>query len=339
MPKMTYSKIQNILPGLGLSVAITAAAMVLEKIEEHYAGRAWLEALVIAILLGTAVRSLARPGPRFNKGINFSAKLLLEIAVALLGASISASAVIEAGSGLIFGIAAVVAVAITLSYGIGRLLKLPHRMAVLVACGNSICGNSAIAAMAPVIGAESEDVAASIAFTAILGVIVVLTLPLLVPLLGLSFTQYGILAGLTVYAVPQVLAATAPVSLLSVQLGTLVKLVRVLMLGPVILVFALISGNKNADVKPGFFQLVPWFIIGFLAMMALHSLHLIPEAILPAIQYASMLLTIISMAALGLGVDIRSVASAGGRVTLTAILSLIALCCISLGLIHMLGVA
>ncbi len=95
-------------------------------------------------------------------------------------------------------------------------------------------------------------------------------------------------------------------SLLSVQLGTLVKLVRVLMLGPVILVFALISGNKNADVKPGFFQLVPWFIIGFLAMMALHSLHLIPEAILPAIQYASMLLTIISMAALGLGVDIRS---------------------------------
>ncbi|EEX86495.1 membrane protein [Brucella ceti B1/94] len=254
---MTYSKIQNILPGLGLSVAITAAAMVLEKIEEHYAGRAWLEALVIAILLGTAVRSLAHPGPRFNKGINFSAKLLLEIAVVLLGASISASAVIEAGSGLIFGIAAVVAVAITLSYGIGRLLKLPHRMAVLVACGNSICGNSAIAAMAPVIGAESEDVAASIAFTAILGVIVVLTLPLLVPLLGLSFTQYGILAGLTVYAVPQVLAATAPVSLLSVQLGTLVKLVRVLMLGPVILVFALISGNKNADVKPGFFQLVP----------------------------------------------------------------------------------
>jgi uncharacterized integral membrane protein (TIGR00698 family) len=247
--------------------------------------------------------------------------------------------VVAAGSGLIFGIAGVVVIAITLSYGIGRLLKLPHRMAVLVACGNSICGNSAIAATAPVIGAGSEDVAASIAFTAILGVVVVLLLPLLVPLLGLSHTQYGVLAGLTVYAVPQVLAATAPVATISVQLGTLVKLVRVLMLGPVILALALLAGNKDANAKPGFFQLVPWFILGFLGMMALHSLHLIPESILPGIQYASTILTIISMAALGLGVDIRSVASAGGRVTLTAILSLVALGTISLGLIHMLSVA
>src|SRR5690606_37559890 len=101
---------------------------------------------------------------------------------------------------------------------------------VLVACGNSICGNSAIAAVAPVIGATSRDVAASIAFTAVLGIGMVLSLPLLVPLLDLSETQFGVLAGLTVYAVPQVLAATTPVGALSVQLGTLVKLVRVLML-------------------------------------------------------------------------------------------------------------
>lgn len=338
MPIMTYSKIHNILPGLALSVGVAAVAIGLEKIEAHYAGRAWLEALVIAILLGTAVRTFLRPGKRFSKGIGFSAKMILEVAVVLLGASISVSAVIAAGSGLIFGIACVVVVAIALSYGIGRLLKLPHRMAVLVACGNSICGNSAIAATAPVIGAESEDVAASIAFTAILGVVVVLCLPLLVPLLGLSHTQYGVLAGLTVYAVPQVLAATAPVAAISLQLGTLVKLVRVLMLGPVILALAVLAGNKNADAKPGFFQLVPWFILGFLGMMALHSLHLIPEALLPGIQYASTLLTIISMAALGLGVDVRSVAQAGGRVTLTAVLSLLTLGVISLGLIRLLGV-
>lgn len=218
--------------------------------------------------------------------------MLLEIAVVLLGASISASAVIDAGPGLILGIASVVVMAITFSYGIGRLLKLPHRMAVLVACGNSICGNSAIAATAPVIGADSEDVAASIAFTAILGVVVVLLLPLLVPLLGLSHTQYGILAGLTVYAVPQVLAATAPIASISVQLGTLVKLVRVLMLGPVILTLSVLAGNKDAEVKPGFLQLVPWFIIGFLGMMALRSLHLIPNTILPGIQFTSTALTI-----------------------------------------------
>src|SRR6185503_5950264 len=132
----------------------------------------------------------------------------------------------------------VVVVALGASYGLCRVLGLPKRMAVLVACGNSICGNSAIAAVAPVIGARGEDVASSIAFTAILGVIVVLALPLLVPLLALTDTQYGILAGLSVYAVPQVLAATMPVGMVSVQIGTLVKLLRVLMLGPVVLVLS-----------------------------------------------------------------------------------------------------
>ncbi len=337
---MISSKVKTILPGLGLSLAVTLVAVGLEKVEEHFAGRAWLEALVLAIILGTAVRSTLRPGPRFSKGIGFSAKTLLEIAVVLLGASISAAAVAEAGSGLILGIACVVALAIGISYGIGRLLRLPHRMAVLVACGNSICGNSAIAATAPVIGADSEDVAASIAFTAILGVIVVLCLPFLAPVLGLTYTQYGVLAGLTVYAVPQVIAATAPVAMVSVQLGTLVKLVRVLMLGPVILVLSVVAGERAAGAaRPRFGQLVPWFIIGFLLLMALRSLHLIPEALLPYIQTVSTVLTIVSMAALGLGVDIRSVAQAGGRVTLTVVLSLLALGCISLGLIRLLGVA
>src|SRR5436853_7003212 len=96
-------------------------------------------------------------------------------------------------------------------------------MSVLVACGNSICGNSAIAAVAPIIGARGEDIASSIAFTAVLGVVVVLGLPLLVPVLDLSLTQYGTLAGLTVYAVPQVLAATLPIGELSKQGGQVVE--------------------------------------------------------------------------------------------------------------------
>ena len=84
---------------------------------------------------------------------------------------------------LLFGIATVVAIALGSSYVICRALGLPQRMAILVACGNSICGNSAIAAVAPVIGADGDDIASSIAFTAVLGVVVVLGLPLLVPIL------------------------------------------------------------------------------------------------------------------------------------------------------------
>lgn len=336
---MLPAKAISVLPGLLLSITVAAVAVGLEKIEAYYTGEAWLEGLVLAILLGTAVRTFLQPGEKYNCGIHFSAKMLLEIAVVLLGASISASAVVAAGPPLILGIAGVVVVAIIFSYGLGRLMRLPHKMAVLVACGNSICGNSAIAAAAPVIGADSDDVAASIAFTAILGVVVVLCLPFLVPLLDLSDTQYGILAGLTVYAVPQVLAATAPVALISVQLGTLVKLVRVLMLGPVILTLALLAGSKTPGEKLKLHHLVPWFIVGFLVMMALRSFHLIPEVALPGIQSVSIVLTIISMAALGLGVDVRSVAQAGGRVTLVAIFSLVVLGIISLGLIKFLGIS
>ena len=176
----------GILPGVLLCIGVTAVSFGLERVETQLAGRAWLEALVLAILVGTAIRTGWTPGRRWTSGIGFSAKMLLEIAVVLLGASVSARTVLAAGPGLLLGIAVVVVAAIAASYGLGRLLGLPHRMATLIACGNSICGNSAIAAVAPVIGADGEDVAASIAFTAVLGVVVVLTLPLTVPLLHLS---------------------------------------------------------------------------------------------------------------------------------------------------------
>lgn len=336
---MDGTRIAKIIPGVALCAALSAAALGLQWIEEHWTGRPWIEALVIAILLGTAVRTLWTPGPRWTAGIGFSAKTLLEIAVMLLGASISFQAVVQAGLGLIAGIAVVVVLAIGASYGLCRLLGLPQRMAILVACGNSICGNSAIAAVAPVIGAKPEDVASSIAFTAILGVIVVLALPFLMPLLGLSLTQYGVLAGLTVYAVPQVLAATVPVGVVSTQIGTLVKLVRVLMLGPVVIALSLKAGQSSATKSLSFQRLVPWFIIGFLSLAALRSLGLIPDAVLGIVTPTATLLTILSMAALGLGVDLRVLGRVGGRVTLAVTLSLLVLLAISLGLIRLLGVA
>jgi uncharacterized integral membrane protein (TIGR00698 family) len=338
---MIRNRIAQLAPGIALCAAIALAAMGLQRIEEHWAGRPWIEALVIAILLGTILRTLWSPDRRWTPGIGFSAKTLLEFAVMLLGASISFQAVLEAGLGLILGIAIVVAVALGASYALGRMLGLPKRMAVLVACGNAICGNSAIAAVAPVIGAKPADVASSIAFTAILGVIVVLALPLLVPLIGLSMTQYGVLAGLTVYAVPQVLAATMPVSLVSTQIGTLVKLVRVLMLGPVVIALSVVAGRQAEGPKPGLSlnRLVPWFITGFLILALLRSLGAIPEAMLQIVMPVATLLTVISMAALGLGVDLKVLGSVGGRVTLAVSLSLLVLIAISLGLIRLLGVA
>jgi uncharacterized integral membrane protein (TIGR00698 family) len=330
-------------------VAVTGIATALQWVEVRLVGQAYLEALVLAILLGVAVRTAWAPGPRWRPGIAFSAKILLEIAVVMLGAAVSARTVIALGPALLVGIVVVVAVAIATSYTIGRALGLPQRMAILVACGNSICGNSAIAAVAPVIGADGDDIASSIAFTAVLGVVVVLLLPLLVPVLALSLTQYGVLAGLTVYAVPQVLAATLPIGELSNQVGTVVKLVRVLMLGPVVLGLSLLTrrlrdtapsrGDQPLRGGPALHELVPWFIVGFLIVLALRSLELIPADMLPPIKTTASLLTTVSMAALGLGVDVRVVAQAGLRVTAAVTLSLIVLGAISFGLIRLLGVA
>jgi uncharacterized integral membrane protein (TIGR00698 family) len=302
-------------------------------------------------VLGVIIRTVWAPGSYWNAGIQFSAKILLEVAVVLLGASVSASAAAALGPALILGIAGIVVVAIATSYAICRLLGLPLRMSILVACGNSICGNSAIAAVAPIIDADGDDVASSIAFTAVLGVVVVLGLPLLVPLLKMSLTQYGVLAGLTVYAVPQVLAATLPIGALSNQVGTVVKLVRVLMLGPVVLGLSLISRRLPPEPKagsdkirlakrsgPALHELVPWFIIGFLIVAAFRSFGLIPQAMLVPLATTASLLTTVSMAALGLGVDIRVVASAGVRVTAAVTASLVILGLISLGLIRLLQI-
>ncbi len=328
----------RLVPGTLLCAAVTLAAVGLEYAEARLFGRAWLEALVLAILLGTAIRTAWAPSERWRPGIGFSAKFLLEVAVLLLGVSISATTVLAIGPILLAGIAAVVVTAIAASYAISRLLGLHSRMALLVACGNSICGNSANAAVAPVIGADGEDLAASIAITAVLGVVVVLVLPLMVPLISLTVPQFGVLAGLTVYAVPQVLAATAPVGTLAVQLGTLVKLVRVLMLGPVVLTLSLLTPGTSAG-RTRLHKLVPWFIVGFLALAALRSFGLVPQAVLVPVAKAAGILTIVSMAALGLGVDIRMVARAGSRVCTAVVASLLVLGAISLLLIHLLGVA
>jgi uncharacterized membrane protein YadS len=297
--------------------------MALERLEVPLFRRIWFEALILAILLGAVMPALWPLGKRWFVGINFSAKTPLEFAVMLLGSSISAQTVMAIGPTLLGGIAVVVLVSIAASYGVSRLLGLPRRMATLVACGN---------------------------------VIVVLCLPVVPGLLHINGRQYGVLAGLTVYAVPQVLAATAPLGAVAVHIGTLVKLVRVLMLGPVVLGLSMLTrrwrGEPNvfaphvaAGDRPTMGQLplnrlVPWYIVGFLMLAGLRSVDAIPHRmILGPTAFVINLLTVVSMAALGLGTDLRSVMRAGVRVCTAVATSLLLLGGISLGVIHLLGIA
>lgn len=329
-------RLRKIAPGLALSALIGGLAVILGRAEHAIFGAEWLEPLVLAILLGAVLRTIWTPPAVFGAGIAFSAKTVLEIAVVMLGASVSAQALMSIGPGMLLAIVALVALAVPGAFLLGRLMGLPWRMALLIACGNGICGNSAIAAVAPVIDADGDDVTAAIAFTAVLGVFVVLAMPLIGNLAGLEAVQYGVLSGLTVYAVPQVLAAAAPMGAAAIQIGTLVKLVRVLMLGPVTVVLSIVAARAGDGARASGGRrgvMPPLFIFGFLAMLFLRSAGLVPEFALQPISHAAGALTVIAMAALGLGVDARAVMAAGPRVIATVVLSLVLLVALALLLI------
>jgi uncharacterized integral membrane protein (TIGR00698 family) len=329
-------RLSALAPGIAAALLVSAAAVVLGRAEEAAIGRAVIEPLVLAILLGMALRSLRGDRPREEPGVRFVAKPVLEVAVFLLGATMDVPRLFASGPSLAIGIVALVALALGIGYAVGRAAGLPAKLAILVACGNAICGNSAIAAVAPVIHAERKDVAASIALTAVLGVVVVLGLPLLMIPLHYSEYQYGVLAGLTVYAVPQVLAAAFAVSTLSGQVATAVKLARVLMLGPVVMFFALLH-RRDGKAKGRATALVPPFVIGFVVLAALRSAHLIPDQAAAGAKVVAGWLTIAAMAALGLSVDLHSVRKVGARVVVAVAGSLATLIILAVGLIRVLS--
>jgi uncharacterized integral membrane protein (TIGR00698 family) len=313
--------VRRLLPGLALAILIMLLATVLAEIETLVIGYPLLEPLVLALILGVIVRAAWRPPARLEPGIAFSAKQVLEFAIVLIGFSLALGTLIDAGARLGLAILLVVSLTIALGVGIGRAARLPVKLAVLIGVGNAICGNSAIAAVAPVIRARKEDVASAIALTAVLGIGVVLTLPLLVPLLAMSDQEYGVVAGLSVYAVPQVLAATLPVGATAGQVASLVKLSRVLLLGPVVAILAIVFREREAvsASRLSFSKLVPWFVIGFGVAVTLRSAGLVPEVGATFAQQTSRILTAVAMAGLGLSVDIRSVRETGGRVALVVL--------------------
>ncbi len=324
--------------GMVLVAAIAVVASLLAALEERALGHALIEALVLALLIGVVVRNvIPRPAP-FTPGATLASKQILELGVGFLGASVDFRQVLAAGPAVLVLVLVGVFGGLGVNFLIGRGLRLPVKLALLVAVGNAICGNSAIAAVAPVIRAEKKDVASAIALTAVLGVCLVLALPLLIPLFALNHYQYGVLAGMSVYAVPQVVAAAFPVSQLSGQVATLVKLTRVLLLGPVVVLFAILFRGEGGGAKRGIGAYVPWFVALFLVLAALRSIGLLPVAIAEPLREISRWLTILAMAGLGFGVELTTVRQVGVRVGAAVIASLLFMTGVSLLLIRLLGI-
>jgi uncharacterized integral membrane protein (TIGR00698 family) len=314
------------LPGLALCIVIALTGWGLQRLEELIVGRPYVEALVLALLIGVLVSALTDLPESLRPGIQLASRELLEIAVCLIGVAIDTAMLRRAGAGLFIGVLAIVGASLGITYAVGRAAGLSARLSVLLAAGNSICGNSAIAAVAPVIGADADDVGSAISFTAVLGVIVVLVLPLLVPVLHLTDARYGVVAGMTVYAVPQVLAATLPVSATAGAMATLVKLTRVLLLGPLVVAMGFVSHRKASASRS---QMIPWFIIGFVVFAGARSTGLLSPGAIDGIRQSATWLTIVAMAGLGLGVDVRALRQSSGRIIGVVCLSLTALCVMS----------
>jgi uncharacterized integral membrane protein (TIGR00698 family) len=190
-----------------------------------------------------------------------------------------------------------------------------------------------------VIRAEKRDVASAIALTAVLGVCLVLLLPLLIPPFALDHYQYGVLAGMSVYAVPQVVAAAYPVSQLSGQVATLVKLTRVLLLGPVVVLCAVPfrAVGATGEAKRGIASYVPWFVALFLILAAARTAGFLPLTVADMLREIGRWLTIVAMAGLGFGVELATVRRVGVRVGVAVIASFLFMAGFSLLLIRLLS--
>ena len=325
-------------PGIALAVVLAAIALALASLQQQVLRRPLIESLVIALLLGTIARNMlpTRLVLAVAPGAALAAKQLLEMGVALMGAGLAIGEVTRAGPSLMVLIGGGVAAGIGVSFLIGRALGLETKLAFLVAVGNSICGNSAIAAVAPVIRAEKKDVVSAIGLTAVIGLCVVLGLPLLIAPLALSHYEYGVMAGMSLYAVPQVIAAAFPISQLSGEVATLVKLTRVLMLGPVVLAAGLLFRGGAASRKLSSY--LPWFVAAFLGLAVLRSLGLLPVALIDPTREVSRLLTILAMAGLGFGVELATVRQVGARVGVAVVGSLIFIAIFTFAMIRLLGI-
>jgi len=325
----TPSWIQRMGPGLALATVVAAIAWGLVELEKGLIDDAVIDALVVAIIAGILLRNLLTLPTAIDAGSRYASKQVLEASIFLLGASVDVGQIVDAGLPLFLLITGSVLGGLTFAWLVGHfVLGLSSRLAVLVGVGNSICGNSAVAAVAPAIRATPDEVAAAIGISAVMGVGQILLLPLLAPGLDMTNYQYGVVAGIAVYAVPQVVAASFAVSNLSGQTATLVKLIRVLFLGPMILALGFLhrnSGEDDAPTRTLSQQLkvyIPWFVAGFLVLAALRSLDLISVDLGDKAKDLSKLLFIVAMVGLGIGVDLKKVSAVGPRVAATVLASM-----------------
>ena len=304
--------VAGVAPGLVLTGAIAGAAYALHQLPYVSV----LSPMILAIVLGIAFHNMVGTPRRAKAGVTFSLRRVLRFAIILLGLQLTAAQVVEVGPKGVAVIAVVLVATFVFTTWLGRLLGVERKLAELIAAGTSICGASAIIATNTVTDAPDEDVAYAVACVTVFGSIAMFVYPLLERVLQLPQHAYGLWSGASIHEIAQVVAAAYQRGKAAGDFATIAKLSRVMMLAPVVITLGLMRrrGRHSGERKA---VPLPWFVLGFVALMALNSVMVIPgkSVIVPATTF----LLSVALAAMGLETDVRKLRTKGLRPVLVGL--------------------
>ncbi len=301
------------LPGIALCAALMGCAFAVRALP----GLSSFSPLILAIALGIVVRNTVGRPEAARSGIRFSMRTLLRVAIVALGAQISLGRMASIGlTGVAIALGCLVATFV-LTERLAPLFGVERGLARLIAAGTSVCGAAAVVAANDVVRSSDEDVAYAVATVTVFGSLAVFAYPLLPFSLVFAPHAYGVWAGASIHEIAQVVAAGFARGAVAGEAGIVTKLVRVMMLAPLLLVLS--AGNRNAGARPP----IPWFAFGFIGMVIATSVVPLPRPLLAAVNVVDQALFAMALGAMGLETSIVALRRKGFRpLALAAVASL-----------------
>jgi uncharacterized integral membrane protein (TIGR00698 family) len=299
-------------PGLGAAIAVAIVARVATSFLPPVVSE-----VTIAILIGLVVGRL--PAARsviLRPGLKVAAERLLRLGIILLGAKLSVQEIAGIGVPAAVIIALTMAAALVVVLGLSRLASIDGRLAVLLAVGAAVCGNSAVVATSPVIGARPRDTAYAVATVTLFGTVAVFAYPLIGHAAGFGDAVFGLWAGIAINDTSQVVAASAAYSPGAFEVATVVKLIRNALMAPLLLGIAWAWHRRTGiagDTRAGLRRAVPLFVLGFLALSGLRSVGVIDAGLATALESVARALILVALAAVGLNVRVEDLRSVGSK--------------------------
>ena len=290
--------------GLILSIIITLIAMFLSNFIA-------IGSVAIAIILGIIIGNSVKLSNRYNAGITYAEKTLLSFAIALMGINLDFSILAQLGIKTVVLVILSMILTIYSAIIIGKLYGVDKKLSLLLGIGNGVCGSSAISATAPIIKPQNSFIGLSVAIVNLLGTIGIFLVPFIAISFGLNDIDAGILIGNTLQAVGQVTAGGFSISADAGVSATTVKMGRVLLLTPLVLILIYIFNKKSNSSGSSQKAKVPTFILFFILFSIISSFSLVDEQIKNIISNISHFTLIIAMSAIGLKIHFNSVKGEG----------------------------